>query len=117
MRGKHGERHGGSLTYLRTLIVHVFGVQIKPPGILFGVNCSTASVMAPSSTPPNEKAEVFQAETAPNHGHVKGQVGRIGAMATAPGTTLESFSHLDEKKILRKVYPILEGKIALANTC
>ncbi|RBR11649.1 uncharacterized protein FIESC28_08876 [Fusarium coffeatum] len=59
--------------------------------------------MAPSSTPPNEKAEVFQAETAPNHGHVKGQVGRIGAMATAPGTTLESFSHLDEKKILRKM--------------
>ncbi|KAI1066679.1 hypothetical protein LB507_011087 [Fusarium sp. FIESC RH6] len=76
---------------------------IKPPAILFGVNCSTASVMAPSSTPPNEKAEVFQAETAPNHGHVKGQVGRIGAMATAPGTTLESFSHLDEKKILRKM--------------
>ena len=72
--------------------------------------------MASSSTPPNEKAEVFQAETAPNHGHVKGQVGRIGAMATAPGTTLESFSHLDEKKILRKVYLILHGTIALANT-
>lgn len=105
------------MTYLRTLIVHVFGVQIKLPAILLGVNYSRDPVMAPSSTPPNEKAEVFQAETAPNHGHIKGQVGRIGAMATAPGTTLESFSHLDEKKILRKVNPMLYWKAALANSC
>ncbi|QGI85145.1 hypothetical protein CEK25_011874 [Fusarium fujikuroi] len=53
--------------------------------------------MASYSTPPNEKAEVFEAEAAG-----RGQVDRIDAMATAPGTTLESFSHLDEKKILRK---------------
>jgi len=59
--------------------------------------------MAPYSTPPNEKAHVLEAETAPNRGHNGGQVGRIDAMATAPGVTLESFSHLDEKKILRKV--------------
>lgn len=59
--------------------------------------------MAPYSTPPNEKAEAFEAETAPNRSHNGGQVSRIDAMATAPGTTLDSFSHLDEKKILRKV--------------
>jgi hypothetical protein len=56
--------------------------------------------MASYHTPPNEKAEVFEAERAPNG---RSQVDRIDAMATAPGTTLDSFSHLDEKKILRKV--------------
>ena len=30
-------------------------------------------------------------------------VQRINAIASAPGTTLQSFAHLDEKKILRKV--------------
>ncbi|KAF2014647.1 MFS general substrate transporter [Aaosphaeria arxii CBS 175.79] len=31
------------------------------------------------------------------------EVERIDAMATAPGVTMESFAHLDEKKILRKM--------------
>lgn len=56
--------------------------------------------MASYHTPPNEKAEFVEAERAPNG---RSQVDRIDAMATAPGTTLDSFSHLDEKKILRKV--------------
>lgn len=33
----------------------------------------------------------------------KGEIERIDAIATAQGTTLASFAHLDEKKILRKV--------------
>ena len=41
------------------------------------------------------------------HGHhehgLRAEVEHIDALATAPGTTLESFAHLDEKKILRKV--------------
>lgn len=31
------------------------------------------------------------------------EIARIDKLATAPGVTLESFSHLDEKKILRKM--------------
>ena len=31
------------------------------------------------------------------------EIAHIDALATAPETTLESFAHLDEKKILRKV--------------
>jgi hypothetical protein len=31
------------------------------------------------------------------------KVARIDKLATAPGVTLESFAHLDEKKILRKM--------------
>jgi hypothetical protein len=44
-----------------------------------------------------------------SHGHEHGrlserdEIGRIDAMADAPGVTMESFAHLDEKKILRKV--------------
>ncbi|KAF5679516.1 hypothetical protein FCIRC_6129 [Fusarium circinatum] len=64
--------------------------------------------MTSYSTPPNEKAEVFEAEAAG-----RGQVDRIDAMATAPGTTLESFSHLDEKKILRKMDMRLIPMLAL----
>lgn len=30
------------------------------------------------------------------------EIGRIDAIALAPGTTFQSFAHLDEKKILRK---------------
>ena len=41
------------------------------------------------------------------HGHhehgLREELDRIDALATAPGTTFESFAHLDEKKILRKV--------------
>ena len=33
----------------------------------------------------------------------RAEIAHIDAMATAPETTLESFAHLDEKKILRKV--------------
>ncbi|GKU05194.1 tartrate transporter [Fusarium langsethiae] len=69
--------------------------------------------MAPYSTPPNEKAEVLEAEIAPNRHHDGTQVGRIDAMATAPGVTLESFSHLDEKKILRKMDMRLIPMLAL----
>ena len=36
------------------------------------------------------------------HG-LRAEVEHIDALATAPGTTLESFAHLDDKKILRKV--------------
>lgn len=31
------------------------------------------------------------------------EIAHIDAIATAPDTTLDSFAHLDEKKILRKV--------------
>lgn len=92
MRGNHGEDKGDS-TYLSSLIVPSFLAISKSETQTFFV-----SIMASYSTPPNEKAEVFEAEAAG-----RGQVDRIDAMATAPGTTLESFSHLDEKKILRKV--------------
>lgn len=37
------------------------------------------------------------------HGRMKAEIERIDAIALAPGTTIDSFSHLDEKKILRKV--------------
>lgn len=36
------------------------------------------------------------------HG-LREEIDRIDAVAAAPGTTFESFAHLDEKKILRKV--------------
>lgn len=43
----------------------------------------------------------------PEYGHsehgLRGEVDRIDAAVTAPGITHESFAHLDEKKILRKV--------------
>ncbi|EKJ74091.1 hypothetical protein FPSE_05745 [Fusarium pseudograminearum CS3096] len=69
--------------------------------------------MASYSTPPNEKVDVLEAETAPNRHHGGTQVDRIDAMATAPGVTLESFSHLDEKKILRKMDMRLIPMLAL----
>ena len=40
----------------------------------------------------------------PGHGKSRAEEKeRIDALATTPGVTLESFSHLDEKKILRKM--------------
>jgi hypothetical protein len=36
------------------------------------------------------------------------EIARIDAVATAPETTLASFAHLDEKKILRKVGFLLD---------
>ena len=92
MRGNHGEDKGDA-TYLSSLIVPSFLPISKTETQTF-----CAIIMTSYSTPPNEKAEVFEAEATG-----RGQVDRIDAMATAPGTTLESFSHLDEKKILRKV--------------
>jgi hypothetical protein len=53
-------------------------------------------------TPPNEKANTMEAEYG-NQSDRAGEIDRIDAKATAPGTTLASFAHLDEKKILRKV--------------
>jgi hypothetical protein len=57
-----------------------------------------------------EKAEYAEKEVAPSsshHAHRRGsrvgEIERIDAIALAPETTMESFAHLDEKKILRKV--------------
>lgn len=49
----------------------------------------------------HEKIDVLEAElgTRPKIGEVE----RVEAMATAPGVTLESFAHINEKKLLRKV--------------
>ena len=57
-----------------------------------------------------EKAEMADKEVV-GHGHHSGkrhtghqdEIERIDSIALAPETTLESFAHLDEKKILRKV--------------
>ncbi|KAK6062855.1 major facilitator superfamily transporter [Seiridium cupressi] len=60
---------------------------------------------APTSS---EKAEIAEKENA-SHGRrresstVEAEIGRIDAMAEAPGVSVESFAHLDEKKILRKM--------------
>jgi hypothetical protein len=71
-----------------------------------------------SYTPPNEKADFVEAEMGNSSGHPrKGEVDHIGALATAPGTTLDSFSHLDEKKILRKVCLYSRIKHQAANFC
>lgn len=72
--------------------------------------------MSVHDRPFNEKAEVAQDESGhPNevsvrqgrhHGHhnkTEDEIERIDALALAEGTTLDSFKHLDEKKILRKM--------------
>lgn len=72
--------------------------------------------MSYHDSPPNEKAEAAHDDfgelkiSAPqhhrhHHGHAKTEeeIARIDAIALAQGTTMESFKHLDEKKILRKV--------------
>jgi len=48
-----------------------------------------------------EKPSLIEVEG--GHQTRKDVVSHIDAMATAPGVTYESFAHLDEKKILRKV--------------
>lgn len=54
-----------------------------------------------------------------SHGHdhdgltEREEIGRIDAMADAPGVTMESFAHLDEKKILRKMDMRLIPMLAL----
>ncbi|KAK7438662.1 major facilitator superfamily transporter [Colletotrichum acutatum] len=52
----------------------------------------------------HEKLEISELENG-EHEPVtkKGEIERIDAIATAQGTTLASFAHLDEKKILRKM--------------
>ncbi|KAJ3521096.1 hypothetical protein NM208_g13450 [Fusarium decemcellulare] len=69
-----------------------------------------------SYTPPNEKADFVEAEmgNSSDH-HQRGEVDRIDALATAPGTTLDSFSHLDEKKILHKARLFLTIEFSIAN--
>lgn len=51
-------------------------------------------------TPQSEKADIVEAELGNG---INTQINKIDFMATAPGTTLDSFSHIDEKKVLRKV--------------
>ncbi|ETS75144.1 hypothetical protein PFICI_13628 [Pestalotiopsis fici W106-1] len=54
-----------------------------------------------------------------SHGHdharlsEREEIGRIDAMADAPGVSMESFAHLDEKKILRKMDMRLIPMLAL----
>ncbi|KAI3337566.1 MFS general substrate transporter [Xylariaceae sp. AK1471] len=50
-----------------------------------------------------EKPGVVEIDDAAQHHARSDELGRIEAIATAPGTTLESFAHLDQKKILRKM--------------
>ncbi|KAK7698164.1 hypothetical protein SLS64_012839 [Diaporthe eres] len=71
--------------------------------------------MASSDRSQNEKADVAQNEFGigsvsalpphSRHGHSRGkdEIDRIDALATAEGTTLDSFKHLDEKAILHKM--------------
>jgi hypothetical protein len=60
----------------------------------------------------SEKAGVTESENiserhglGPGHRSLtrKDEIGRIDAMVEAPEVTIETFAHLDEKKILRKV--------------
>ncbi|KAI0160235.1 MFS general substrate transporter [Xylariaceae sp. FL1272] len=50
-----------------------------------------------------EKPGVEEVANRDNLNARQDEVGRIDALATAPDTTLQSFAHLDEKKILRKM--------------
>lgn len=61
----------------------------------------------------SEKLDVSELENGQTeHLTRKDEIGRIDAIATAQGTTLASFAHLDEKKILRKASAVIT--IALA---
>lgn len=53
----------------------------------------------PSEKPGKDDSDVVLA----SGNNTEAQIAHIDAVATAPETTLESFAHLDEKKILRKV--------------
>ncbi|KAI9170792.1 transporter [Paramyrothecium foliicola] len=64
----------------------------------------------------NDKSSLFEAENAVGHGSANGQrekAAGLDGLASAPSTTLESFSHLDEKKILRKMDVRLIPMLAL----
>lgn len=58
---------------------------------------------------PVRKTSVLRSISGSHAGKTKGkgnkaeEIARIDKLATAPGVTLESFAHLDEKKILRKM--------------
>ncbi|KAL5610570.1 hypothetical protein FOBRF1_006687 [Fusarium oxysporum] len=57
-----------------------------------------------SYVPSNEKADMVEAEMGnASSTDRQREVEHIKVLATAPGTNLDSFSHLDEKKILHKV--------------
>ena len=60
-----------------------------------------------SPTPPEtdneKKPDAVGGELNPYSGNRGAEIAHIDALAMAPETTLESFAHLDEKKILRKV--------------
>lgn len=60
-----------------------------------------------------EKPGVLEVDDVHHGGARQDVVNPIDAMATAPGTTLESFAHLDEKKILRKVCKLLKDIISV----
>lgn len=60
-----------------------------------------------------EKPGVLEVDDVHHGGARQDVVNPIDAMATAPGTTLESFAHLDEKKILRKMDVRLIPMLAL----
>lgn len=72
-------------------------------------------------SPVKEKAEEGQHEFAAGrtnhrHGHhnkTQEEIDRIDALALAEGTTLDSFKHLDEKKILKKMDTRLIPVLAL----
>lgn len=78
--------------------------------------------MSSHGSPPEDKAEVRQHELGtanvsdlpagynphhrrPHHSKLSAEIERIDAIALSEATTAESFKHLDEKKILRKVNP------------
>ena len=71
-------------------------------------DCTAARLLAPNPREPIMTSSLDAPEMAKtdrgHHEHgLRAEVEHIDALATAPGTTLESFAHLDEKKILRKV--------------
>jgi hypothetical protein len=79
------------------------------------------------TTPTSETCHEFDKdsmEDKPTHEHGEGhhlahsrkedEINRIDPMATAQATTLGSFAHLDEKKILRKVCPKMPSFAPLA---
>ncbi|KAI5927580.1 major facilitator superfamily domain-containing protein [Camillea tinctor] len=65
---------------------------------------------------PHEKPEVAEVDDSQTNSlqlRMENDVGKIEALGAAPGTTLESFAHLDQKKILRKMDMRLIPMLAL----
>lgn len=56
-----------------------------------------------SATPPEKGHGSDGSNVGPGLDNRDAEIAHIDAIATAPDTTLDSFAHLDEKKILRKV--------------